>query len=114
MASPIDFRLTNPALVVGPAIAGTTGILRSALRCSGPQLSAVVITSSVAAIVSPPTDGYTFTEDDWNNYAEKQVEEAAGKDCPANVCYAASKTAAEKAIWAFREKEKVSFSFISP
>ncbi|KAI9775117.1 MAG: hypothetical protein M1839_001428 [Geoglossum umbratile] len=112
-ASPLDLRLTNPALVVGPAVAGTTGILHSALKHSGPQLSAVVITSSVAAIASPSPPDHIFTEEDWNNYAEKQVEEAAGADCPPNVCYAASKTAAEKAIWAFREREKPPFAISS-
>ncbi|KAH0563071.1 hypothetical protein GP486_002365 [Trichoglossum hirsutum] len=109
-ASPIDFTLKTPSQVISPAIAGTVGILHSALRHAGPQLSALAVTSSVAAIASPKPDGssYTFTEEDWNNYAEKQVEEAGGVDIPPNILYGASKTAAERAIWAFREKEKAS------
>ncbi|KAI9759970.1 MAG: hypothetical protein M1840_002758 [Geoglossum simile] len=105
--------LMKAPLVVGPAIAGTTGILHSALKCSSSQLSAVVITSSLAAIVSPGRDVHTYTEDDWNNYAEEEVEKAAGEECSPLVLYAASKTAAEKAVWAFREKEKPPFAISS-
>lgn len=64
--------------------------------------------SSIASVRSSRPPPYTFTEKDWNDFAEKMCEEK-GKDTPGIVIYAASKVAAEKAFWEFKEKEKVGF-----
>jgi len=55
---------------------------------------------------------YTLTEKDWNNWAEAKVAEL-GKDSDGAAIYLASKTAAEKAFWAFREEKKPEFSMVS-
>lgn len=76
----------------------------------------MVITSSVAAIISPEPTGprhaggapYTFTEEDWNEYSPKVVEEQ-GKDAPGGDKYRASKTLAERAAWEFLEQNKPSW-----
>jgi hypothetical protein len=52
---------------------------------------------------------YTLSEKDWNNWAEPKVAEL-GKKSPGAVIYSASKVAAEKAFWAFKEEKKPSFS----
>lgn len=66
----------------------------------------VVITSSFASIVNPSKGSWpehTYSEADWNPI----THEEALKDPSAG--YRASKTFAEKAAWAFIEKEKPNF-----
>lgn len=70
----------------------------------------VVITSSVAAIISPRTPPYTFTESDWNDASPKAVEEK-GRKAPNGDKYSASKTLAEKAAWKFVEENEGGLGF---
>jgi hypothetical protein len=72
----------------------------------------MVITSSVAAILSPSPSGakhsgppYTFTESDWNDHSTNVVEKE-GNDASGADKYRASKTLAEKSAWELLEKEK--------
>lgn len=67
-----------------------------------------MITSSFAAVVNPHDPVYSFTEQDWNEYSPKQVEEK-GKDVDPSQAYRCSKTKAEQAAWKFVEEEKPSF-----
>jgi len=67
--------------------------------------------SSIVAIINQRelAGDYTYTEADWNNFAEPLVERL-GKDTPSGAIYAASKTAAERAVWKFREEHKPKFT----
>lgn len=51
----------------------------------------------------------TFTEKDWNDYAEKTCE-AKGTETPGAVIHSASKVAAERAFWQFRDEKKPGFT----
>lgn len=85
-------------------------ILDSALK-AGPQLSSVVITSSAAAVfdASKPA-GTVFTESDFATSALERAEKdkTEGVKTPPGVLYGASKAAAEKEVWRWRDENKVS------
>jgi len=106
-ASPFHFKITDiKKELLEPAVIGTTGILKAIKKCA-PTVKRVVITSSFAAIINTELGngvGHTYSEKDWNPI----TEEGALKD-PASG-YRASKTFAEKAAWAFVEKEKPNFT----
>ena len=82
-------------------------MLDSALQHAGPQLSSVVLTSSIAAVSSPDKGHYHYTERDWNDWAEP-LAIAGGANAP---FYSASKAASEKAFWKFRDEHKPPFAF---
>jgi nucleoside-diphosphate-sugar epimerase len=106
LASPVDFSLPNVEAFMHPAVNGNLSILHSALD-AGLQLSSFVLTSSTAAIsdVTKPED-YAFSESDWN----ESVEKIARRYYLPGVAYGASKTAAEKALWTWTERNKPRFS----
>lgn len=109
-ASPFNMVADDPQELIRPAVQGTTAILKSAAEF-GPSVKRVVITSSVAAIVSPKEKTpFTFTEEDWNEVSTAAVEKLGSKARPADK-YNASKTLAERAAWAFVEEKKGSISF---
>jgi nucleoside-diphosphate-sugar epimerase len=89
-------------------VGGTVSVLKSALK-AGEQLKGVVIISSIAAISGPQEVPYTYTEKDWNTFSEGEVARL-GKDAPGPQIYLASKTAAERAFWKFREDNKPTFT----
>lgn len=105
-ASPVDFTLKTVDEFMHPAVNGNISILNSALS-AGPQLEAFVLTSSIASIVdiSKPDD-YAFTEDDWNVNGEA----IARKEFRAGPAYGASKAAAEREMWRWKEMHSPSFS----
>ncbi|GAA5878181.1 hypothetical protein JCM16303_002873 [Sporobolomyces ruberrimus] len=106
-ASPFHFNVEDPHRdLINPAVKGTENLLRSAAKEAG--IKRVVITSSFAAIVNPFDPVFVFTEETWNEYSPKQVEEK-GKDVDPAQAYRASKTLAERAAWDFIEKEKPGF-----
>ena len=108
-ASPVTFSLKTWDEFVGPAVAGVTGILGSALEHAGPGLESFVLTSSAASVVNPFKPGpYTFGEQDWNTWAKAKAQEM-GDETPATVLYPASKAEAERAMWAWRDEHKVQF-----
>ncbi|KAK0102023.1 hypothetical protein ONS95_001172 [Cadophora gregata] len=111
-ASPINFSLTDYSHFIIPAIRGNQVILDSALK-AGPQLSSVVITSSAAAVVdaSKPA-GSVFTEADFATSALEKAEKdkAKGVKTPAGVLYSASKIAAEREVWRWRDEHKPKFA----
>ncbi|KAK7002468.1 hypothetical protein R3P38DRAFT_1734267 [Favolaschia claudopus] len=57
----------------------------------------VIITSSVAAVLSVPSTPQVFTEADWNGQAVKEVEEK-GREASNAARYGASKTLAERGM----------------
>ena len=69
------------------------------------------MTSSVAAVTNP-TDvpGREFTEDDFSTYALRRANEdrAQGVQTVWGLLYAASKAAAERAVWEFKKENNVS------
>ncbi|KAK3319571.1 hypothetical protein B0T19DRAFT_388371 [Cercophora scortea] len=107
LAAPVAMSFTDPEPVMKAAIEGTTRVLKSAIK--EPSIKSFVFMSSVAAIRSEKPDGYVFTEADWNTQAEDIVAQQ-GKDAPGPVIYYASKTAAEKALWKFRDEYKPKFT----
>ncbi|KAI0074846.1 NAD-P-binding protein [Panus rudis PR-1116 ss-1] len=104
-ASPFHMHADDPKEIIEPAVAGTTSILESTLK-HGTGVERVIDMSSMAAIMTLalPTPR-VFTEDDWNERAIKEVE-TKGKDAWPIDKYCASKTLAEKALWAFYERNK--------
>lgn len=89
-----------------PAVNGNISILNSALS-NAPLLEAFVLTSSTASIVDfhKPND-YAFTEEDWNVNGEA----IARKDFKVGPAYGASKAAAERAMWRWKEMHNPQFS----
>ena len=82
---------------------GTQTILQSALDYAEPQLKSFVMTSSIAAIKNPHDPPHVFTEEEWDITTGPKVAEL-GKNSPGPMIYGASKTAAERAMWSFKEK----------
>jgi nucleoside-diphosphate-sugar epimerase len=65
--------------------------------------------SSIAAVKGDNPPPYTFTERDWNNISEAEVERL-GTASPGPMIYSASKAASEKAFWKFRDEKKPNFA----
>ena len=86
-ASPYHFNAQDALELLGPAITGTTGILKSVQKYA-PLVKRVVVTSSFAAIndVYAPFAGKVYSEADWSPITEAQANYS-----PANA-YRASKT----------------------
>ncbi|KFZ19518.1 hypothetical protein V501_00629 [Pseudogymnoascus sp. VKM F-4519 (FW-2642)] len=112
VASPVSFVLDSYEATVVPAMRGTETVLKAASK-AGPQLSSVVVTSSVAAVTNYPVKaGYIFTEKDFAHVALDIATEnkAEGIKTPAGILYSASKTAAERTVWKYREEHKPPFA----
>jgi hypothetical protein len=95
---------------VVPAIKGTIALLTSALEQAGPQLEAIVVTSSVAALTNlKVAEGHVFTEADKNSWAVDAAKnaDAIPEALRGVAMYSASKTAADHAVWEFRDNYKV-------
>ncbi|RYO91234.1 hypothetical protein DL764_008306 [Monosporascus ibericus] len=108
-ATPTDVSgMTDAAEVVRSAVSSTVAVLHSAEK-AGPQLQSVVYMSSSAAIFNTPPEAKVHTERDWNTTSEALVDRL-GSEAGALVSYAASKTAAEKAFWKFRDERKPGFA----
>ncbi|KAJ6512289.1 NAD-P-binding protein [Mycena vulgaris] len=103
-ASPFHLNADEPEELITPAIQGTLGILRSALKL-GTSVKRVVVTSSCAAVLQVEAEPKTFSELDWNEQAPKEVVEM-GRAAPPITKYRASKTLAERAAWAFVDEHK--------
>ena len=95
-----------------PAIMSATSVLHSAHNHAGPQLECVVYMSSVAGVfdfgkcIADPT--YAFSENDWNEFSERMARQVGDENAPRALLYPASKVAAEKAVWKFRDERKAS------
>jgi nucleoside-diphosphate-sugar epimerase len=94
--------------LLDPAIVGTTALLSSIARLA-PSVKRVVYVSSIAALIDASQGDWpehTYTASDWNPIT---LEEALDNSSwvPG---YRGSKTFAERAAWAFMEKEKPNFT----
>jgi nucleoside-diphosphate-sugar epimerase len=70
----------------------------------------VVVTSSVAAVTNYPAEpGYVFTEKDFAHVSFDRAtkDKAEGVKTPGGILYSASKTAAERAVWKFKNEKIV-------
>ncbi|KAJ5963775.1 NAD-dependent epimerase/dehydratase [Penicillium vulpinum] len=101
-ASPFHYNVQDPVKdFLDPAIKGTTGILK-AIKEYAPTVKRVVITSSYAAMVNGKQHPKVYSEKEWNPVTWEEAMDHSQ-------VYRASKTFAEKAAWAFVEKEKPNF-----
>lgn len=104
VASPFFFDTTEYEKdLLLPAVNGTKSILESVKKYAPQTVENVVVTSSLAAIVSPKRmaePNALVTEKDWND----TTWEGAGAD-PVTA-YCASKKFAEEAAWKFLEENK--------
>lgn len=111
IASPFHFSANDPQELIGPAIAGTRSVLLSALNHANDTVKRVVITSSCSAVLTEdPEHVRTFSENDWNDKAVKDVEENGRNARPVDM-YHASKTLAERSAWQFIEENKGKVNF---
>ncbi|TRM58151.1 hypothetical protein BD626DRAFT_512334 [Schizophyllum amplum] len=104
MASPVSFDVEDPQDLIRPALNGTLGVLKSALK-HGRSIQRIVVTASVASIVEDRDTPTVFSEADWNTQAVRDIE-ANGAAASAMSKYRASKTLAERAAWDFVEEHK--------
>ena len=107
LASPVAFDFTDPEPVLKSAINGTVRALESAHK--EPKIKNFILMSSIVAVLQQREEDYTYTEKDWNTFAEDVVAKE-GKATPGHIIYFASKVAAEKAMWNFRDEQKPTFT----
>ncbi|KAL2267938.1 hypothetical protein VTJ83DRAFT_5215 [Remersonia thermophila] len=102
-ASPYKLHWDDPARdCLDPAIQGTTGLL-AAIHAHAPTVQRVIITSSSAAMLSPPNHPPLYNENSW---ADVTWEQAASD---AEHAYRGSKTFAERAAWDFMARHRPAF-----
>ncbi|KAI0325586.1 NAD(P)-binding protein [Cubamyces sp. BRFM 1775] len=108
-ASPVLFAEEDPESCIGPAVRGTVSILRSVLK-HGTHVKRVIITSSIAAVLSTSSPSGLYTEEMWNDEVVRIVREQ-GRDAPGDLKYIASKALSEKAAWEFVQDHKDGMKF---
>ncbi|RXW23016.1 hypothetical protein EST38_g2831 [Candolleomyces aberdarensis] len=102
MASPVHVDVDDPEEFIRPAVDGTLGILKSALK-NNLAIKRIVITSSCAAVSTVAPEARTFSEADWNEITINEIREQ-GQQASRTTKYRASKTLAEKGAWKFYEE----------
>ncbi|KAJ4365741.1 hypothetical protein N0V83_008361 [Neocucurbitaria cava] len=112
LASPVSMDFKDPVPIIYAAINGTKTILNSALACAGSQLKTVIVMSSIAAVKSSHPPPYSFTEEDWNDFAEDMCREQK-TETPGPAIYIASKTAGERVFWEFQSERQPPFMMAS-
>ncbi|KAJ8489563.1 hypothetical protein ONZ51_g2839 [Trametes cubensis] len=108
-ASPVLFAEEDPEACIGPAVRGTVSILHSVLK-HGAHVKRVVVTSSIAAVISTDSPDGLYTEEKWNDEVIRIVREQ-GRDAPGVLKYIASKALSEKAVWEFVKDHKDDMKF---
>jgi nucleoside-diphosphate-sugar epimerase len=114
IASPVSLNFTDPAPILHAAVSGTTSVLASALS-AGSQLKTVLLMSSIAAVKNLAPLPYTLTDADWNEWVTPIVDDLMGKgqEVPGPFIYLASKVAAERAFWRWKEEKKPGFEMVA-
>ncbi|KAJ6118289.1 hypothetical protein N7471_013756 [Penicillium samsonianum] len=117
VASPLALGIDNvEADLLKPAIEGTVGIIRAAVKF--PSVRSMVITGSFLSAFDPAHSlrpGYTYTPDDWNpiSYSEASSQELDLTQWEPIwrplITYMASKKLAEEAVWKARDAIKPRF-----
>ncbi|KAI8624357.1 NAD(P)-binding protein [Xylariaceae sp. FL1651] len=109
LASPIrDIWRLPPSEVVQTAVESVKSVLNAAAR-AGDAIKSVVLVSSAAALFDTPLEARLYNEKDWNTASEGIVKRE-GKDAGGFHAYLASKTAAEKLFWKYRETHRPPFA----
>jgi dihydroflavonol-4-reductase len=99
LASPYSLNLKDAQRdLVDPAVQGTLSMMRAA--AANPRVKRVVLTSSMAAVTDSP-DGRILTDADWNTSSSLTRNP-----------YYYSKTLAERAAWAFMDRERPGFDLV--
>jgi len=99
-ASPYVIQVDDPQRdLVDPAVNGTRAVLAACAKA--PEVTRVVLTSSMAAVTDEPDETRVLTEADWN-------EKSTLRRNP----YYLSKTLAERAAWSFIERERPRFDLV--
>ncbi|KAK4179555.1 putative oxidoreductase [Triangularia setosa] len=106
LAAPVSLSFTDPEPVLIAAVEGALRVLESAI--TEPSVESFIFMSSIAAITDTESSKTSFDESDWNDSAERLVKEL-GTNTPGHIIYFASKTAAERAVWKFRDDYNPSF-----
>ncbi|KAG5363508.1 putative NADPH-dependent methylglyoxal reductase GRP2 [Yarrowia sp. B02] len=107
-ASPFFFNSTDVVKdLLEPAVEGTRNVLH-ATQTSGKNVTKVVLTSSVAAMLNPfkQDPSYTASEDTWNPVTWEQAASSNNGE----LAYLASKTFAEREAWDYLKREKPKFT----
>lgn len=95
------------------SVEGLSQALQAAQANQG-TVKSFVFMSSTAAVISEKGDvDYAFTEVDWNTDAEKIVSDTGVNSAPRHVVYEASKVAAERELWRYREESRPDFAMTS-
>lgn len=81
----------DPVPVIHGAVNGTKTLLNSAYKY-GKDLSSVTIMSSIVSVTSPREPGHVYSEKDWNETSESEVEKKGAGASSIDI-YSASKTA---------------------
>lgn len=96
----------NPAVSISRAVHGALNALKASAREPGMRRF-VYTSSSYAATLPKPGEEFTITTDTYNDEA---VEQAWKPDADRHVIYAASKTAAERAVFEWVEENNPPFT----
>ncbi|KAL3482943.1 3-beta hydroxysteroid dehydrogenase/isomerase family protein [Aspergillus germanicus] len=114
VASPLPHG-TNPETYFGPAVSGTTAILKEAAKVS--SIKKVVITSSIVAfmpISGLPEGGVIKEDNDWDLSVDPNSDfSGANDDATGMRLYHASKLLANKASWDFKKTVNPRFSLVT-
>ncbi|GLB04124.1 hypothetical protein AtubIFM57258_009840 [Aspergillus tubingensis] len=114
VASPMPHGI-NPETYFGPAVMGTTAILKEAAKVS--SIKKVVITSSIAALIpmsGRPEGGVIKENNDWDLSVDQTADLTDANDQATSMkLYHASKLLANQASWDFKKTENPSFSLVT-
>ncbi|RHZ64929.1 putative 3-beta hydroxysteroid dehydrogenase/isomerase [Aspergillus thermomutatus] len=114
LASPLPHG-TNKETYFGPAVKGTTAILREAAKVS--SIKRVVITSSIAALIpltGVPEGGVIRENNNWDLAVDANADFTGPDDSATSFAlYHASKLLANNASWEFKNTEKPHFSLVT-
>ena len=109
LATVTRFAFGDPTDLINDTVNGAIGILSSAAQ-EVSTVKRVVITSSGATIYYPRPDFHVFTEEEWNDHSVNEVQ-VKGAEASISDKYRASKTLAERAVWAFMREHQKPFNF---
>lgn len=100
----------DPNIVIPSAISSALGVLKASALA--PTVKRFVFTSSCAAAASPCPGHYpTITSETWNDQAVKEAWAPPPYEASRGfTVYAASKTAAEKEVWAWYKQAQPAFT----
>ncbi|EJD47809.1 NAD(P)-binding protein [Auricularia subglabra TFB-10046 SS5] len=99
----------DPDDLIGPAVTGTTNLLKSASHF-GTNIMRIVITSSNATMLEPHDGHYEYTNKDWCMHAVSQVN-AKGRGASGVDKYIASKVLAERGALKWMDENKYNVRF---